>query len=50
MELTESSIKDEPVEWDGLVAKIPIGFDINNGGYPSIFLIYGPQNKSLIMN
>lgn len=44
--ITESSIKNEPVEWDGLVAKIPIGFDINNGGYPSIFLIYGtPKQK-----
>ncbi|MCQ2609199.1 MAG: hypothetical protein MJ151_00140 [Lachnospiraceae bacterium] len=39
--MTESSIKDAPIEWDGLVAKIPIGFDIDNGGYPSLFLVYG---------
>lgn len=38
---TESSIKDAPIEWDGLVAKIPVGFDIDNGGYPSLFLVYG---------
>lgn len=39
---TERSIVDNPrVEWAGSVASIDIGFDISNGGLPSIFLMYG---------
>ena len=40
---TMKSLKDAPVEWDGTVAKIPVGFDIANGGLPSIFLMYGTK-------
>lgn len=39
---TEGSILDDSkVEWSGSVASIDVGFDINNGGLPSIFLMYG---------
>ena len=41
---TERSIADNPrVEWVGSVASIDIGFDISNGGLPSIFLMYGTK-------
>lgn len=40
---TIKSLKDAPVEWDGTVAKIPVGFDIKNGGMASIFLMYGTK-------
>lgn len=40
---TMKSLKDAPVEWSGIVAKIPVGFDIKNGGLPSIFLMYGTK-------
>ena len=39
---TEASIRDDArVEWEGLTARINVGFDIANGGLPSIFLMYG---------
>ena len=39
---TEQSIRDNArVEWHGLVAEVKVGFDISNGGLPSIFLMYG---------
>ena len=39
---TEKSLKkDRKVEWQGMTASIPVGFDIKNGGLPSIFLMYG---------
>ena len=39
---TELSIRDgAKVEWEGMTAKIAVGFDIANGGLPSIFLMYG---------
>lgn len=39
---TELSIQDNArVEWEGTSAKISVGFDIANGGLPSIFLMYG---------
>lgn len=40
---TLKSLKDAPIEWSGAVAKIPVGFDIKNGGMPSIFLMYGTK-------
>lgn len=41
-EKTEKSLKkDWKVEWQGMTASIPVGFDIKNGGLPSIFLMYG---------
>lgn len=33
--------KESNVEWEGGVASIGVGFDIGNGGLPSIFLMYG---------
>ncbi len=36
-----SIITDAPVEWTGETAKIPVGFDIEEGGLASIFLMHG---------
>lgn len=30
-----------PVEWNGMTAEIQVGFDLEQGGMPSIFLMYG---------
>lgn len=39
---TEKAILDHTkVEWSGSMASIDIGFDLANGGFPSIFLMYG---------
>ena len=44
---TEASLRENPtVEWTGTEAAVKVGFDINNGGLPSIFLMYGtPRMK-----
>lgn len=44
---TEKSIIDKAkVEWNGDVASIDVGFNIEDGGLPSIFLMYGtPRHK-----
>ena len=36
-----SLIEDAEVVWTGNIASIDVGFDIKNGGLPSIFLMYG---------
>lgn len=36
-----SLVKNQSVEWVGNVAEIDVGFDIANGGLPSVFLMYG---------
>lgn len=33
--------KDMSVSWEGNKAELPIGFDLNNGGMASVFLITG---------
>lgn len=38
---TQKSIINSHVEWNGSIAEIKVGFDISNGGFPSIFLMYG---------
>lgn len=38
---TQRSILNNRVEWNGTIAEIKVGFDISNGGFPSIFLMYG---------
>lgn len=39
---TEKAIvENEPVKWTGNVANIEVGFDLKNGGLPSIFLMHG---------
>ena len=40
---TKESLKNAPVKWEGMVAEIPVGFDIGNGGIASIFLMYGTK-------
>lgn len=44
---TEKSLVENPsVRWVGTMAEIDVGFDISNGGLPSIFLMYGtPRMK-----
>lgn len=44
---TEESLRKKPIiEWNGQVAQVKTGFDIKNGGLPSIFLMYGtPRMK-----
>ncbi|MCI7503680.1 MAG: hypothetical protein MSA76_08485 [Clostridium sp.] len=37
----ESIVTKADVKWDGTKANIPVGFDIKQGGLPSIFLMYG---------
>ena len=36
-----SLLEDSKVEWEGNVGSIEVGFDIANGGLPSVFLMYG---------
>lgn len=39
---TERSLIDKAeIKWEGLVAEVRVGFDIANGGLPSLFLMYG---------
>ena len=39
---TKGSLVNAPkVEWQGTIGEVPIGFDIENGGLASIFLMYG---------
>lgn len=44
---TEASISDNSrVEWEGNTGSIKVGFNIKEGGFPSIFLMYGtPRMK-----
>lgn len=40
--VTEASLRREAlIEWSGDIASVKVGFDIENGGLPSIFLMYG---------
>lgn len=39
----KSIVKDGNVEWEGDTASINIGFDLKNGGLPSVFLMYGTK-------
>ena len=39
----QSIVTNSPVEWTGDAAQIGVGFDINGGGLPSIFLMYGTK-------
>lgn len=36
-----SLARDQKVAWQGTVASIAVGFQLSNGGFPSIFLMYG---------
>lgn len=36
-------LKNGDVTWMGDIASIDVGFDIDNGGLPSIFLMYGTK-------
>lgn len=43
---TEKSIKENEVpQWTGDTVTLPVGFDISNGGLPSIFLMYGTPTQ-----
>lgn len=48
--VVKSISTDKKVEWEGLKAGVKVGFEINKGGLPSIFLMYGtakhvPKNQ-----
>lgn len=41
-----SLVRNTKIEWAGSIASVETGFDISNGGLPSIFLMYGtPRMK-----
>lgn len=42
-ETKRSIVTNSPVEWTGDAAQIAVGSDINGGGLPSIFLMYGTK-------
>lgn len=44
---TQASIRLQPkINWSGTTASVSVGFDIANGGLPSIYLMYGtPKMK-----
>ena len=42
-ETEQSIIQNHKVEWTDTTAEVKVGFDIKNGGLPSIFLMYGTQ-------
>lgn len=37
----DSLVKSAEIKWSGTVGSVEVGFDIENGGLPSIFLMYG---------
>lgn len=41
----ESIFKNPDVEWNGNVGSVNVGFDLNNGGMPSQYLIYGARES-----
>lgn len=42
----KSLVRDARIEWQGDTASVSVGFDIDNGGLVSIFLMYGtPRYK-----
>lgn len=48
--VTEDSLtKEAVIEWQGNTAKVPVGFNIKEGGLPSIFLMYGTP-KHMVSN
>lgn len=42
-ETSASIIREAEVQWSGSTAEVGVGFDIENGGLPSIFLMYGTK-------
>lgn len=40
-ETASSLVKNADVKWNGDVGSVDVGFDISDGGLPSIFLMYG---------
>lgn len=44
-ETKESIIKNPKIDVVGSMVSIDIGFDIDNGGYPSIWLMYGTPKQ-----
>lgn len=42
----KSLVKNEKVQWEGMIAYIKVGFNIRQGGLASIFLMYGTPRMS----
>lgn len=40
-DVANSITEGQQVQWNGMVAGIKVGFNLKNGGMPSIFLMYG---------
>ena len=45
-----SIVENPPIEWTGFIGSVNVGFDLKNGGMPSIYLMYGtprhaPRNQ-----
>jgi HK97 gp10 family phage protein len=44
---TELSLRTTNVKWEGNVATLKVGFDMNKGGLPALFIEYGtPRQKA----
>lgn len=41
--IDKAIIKDYPVEWTQTTASIAVGFDLENGGMPSLYLMHGTE-------
>lgn len=42
---TELSLRSTNVEWNGNVASLKVGFDMNRGGLPALILEYGSPKQ-----
>lgn len=42
----QSIVETADVKWAGTLASVDVGFDLDNGGLPSIFLMYGTPKMS----
>lgn len=49
-ETIRSLISNPNIEWVGTVASMDVGFDLSNGGLPSIFLMYGTPRMNKDQN
>lgn len=46
----KSLVRNAKVQWAGTLATVETGFDISNGGLPSIFLMYGTPRMAKDQN
>ena len=41
----DSLVREAHITWNASVASVDVGFDIKNGGLPSIFMMYGKPSR-----